>query len=111
MKKTLSLTQSQAIQLARWVKLLEKEYSELFNKKMGVDVEWALDGTDNKIYIIQTRPETVHNNKTNILKKYKLLEQGEKLITGVAVGEKISTGKIKNLKDISEFKRFVKMIF
>ena len=73
---------------------------------MGVDVEWALDGIDNKIYIIQTRPETVHNNKTNILKKYKLLERGKKLITGVAVGEKISTGKIKNLKDISEFKRF-----
>tara|TARA_Y100000591_G_scaffold55151_1_gene43672 strand:- start:5771 stop:8128 length:2358 start_codon:yes stop_codon:yes gene_type:complete len=105
-KKTLSLTQNQAIQLARWVKLLEKEYSELFNKKMGVDVEWALDGIDNKIYIIQTRPETVHNNKTNVLKKYKLLEQGKKLITGVAVGEKISTGKIKNLKDINEFKRF-----
>ena len=105
-KKTLSLTQIQAIQLARWVKLLEKEYSNLFDKKMGVDVEWALDGSDNKIYIIQTRPETVHNNKTNILKKYKLLEQGKKLISGVAVGEKISTGKIKNLKDISEFKRF-----
>ena len=49
---------------------------------MGVDVEWAVDGlADNKIYIIQTRPETVHNNKTNILKKYKLMERGEKLIS------------------------------
>ena len=37
---------------------------------------------DNKIYIIQTRPETVHNNKTNILEKYKLLEQGQKIYNG-----------------------------
>ena len=105
-KKTFSLTNLQAIELSRWVKSLEIEYSNLFNKKMGVDIEWALDGIDNKIYIIQTRPETVHNNKVNILKKYKLLEKGKKILSGIAVGEKISSGNIKNLKDISEFKRF-----
>ena len=104
--KQFSLTTTQIKELAFYVKQLEKEYSKMFNKKMGVDVEWALDGLDHKLYIIQTRPETVHNNKTNILKKYKLLKKGKKIISGVAVGEKISQGKIKNLKDISEFKRF-----
>jgi pyruvate,water dikinase len=103
-----SLTNLQIKRLATHVRLLEERYSIIFKKKMGVDVEWALDGLDNKIYIIQTRPETVHSNKTNILKKYKLKERGKKIISGVAVGEKISSGKIKNLKDISEFKNFSK---
>ena len=62
LKKNTNLTQSQAIQLAKWVKLLEKEYIELFNKKMGL-CEWALDGYGNKIYIIQTRPETSNEIK------------------------------------------------
>lgn len=106
--KQFSLTTTQIKELAFYVKQLEEQYSIIFNKKMGVDVEWAVDGLDDKIYIIQTRPETVHNNKTNILKKYKLMEKGKKIIRGVAVGEKISSGKIKNLKDISEFKNFSK---
>ena len=106
--KQFSLTTTQIKELAFYVKQLEEQYSIIFNKKMGVDVEWAVDGLDDKIYIIQTRPETVHNNKTNILKKYKLMEKGKKIIRGVAVGEKISSGKIKNLKDISEFKNFYK---
>lgn len=106
--KQFSLTNLQIKELAFHVKQLEEQYSIIFNKKMGVDVEWAVDGLDDKIYIIQTRPETVHNNKTNILKKYKLMERGKKIISGVAVGEKISSGKVKNLKDISEFKNFSK---
>lgn len=106
--KQFSLTNLQIEELAFHVKQLEEQYSIIFNKKMGVDVEWAVDGLDDKIYIIQTRPETVHNNKTNILKKYKLMERGKKIISGVAVGEKISSGKVKNLKDISEFKNFSK---
>lgn len=106
--KQFSLTTTQIKELAFHVKQLEEQYSIIFNKKMGVDVEWAVDGLDDKIYIIQTRPETVHNNKTNILKKYKLMERGKKIISGVAVGEKISSGKVKNLKDIGEFKNFSK---
>jgi len=105
-KKQFSLTNLQAIELARHVKGLEKEYSIMFGKEMGVDIEWALDGLDQQLYIIQTRPETVHTNKSNIVEKYKLLELGEKILDGVAVGEKISYGKIKKLKDITEYKRF-----
>ena len=105
-KKQFSLTNLQAIELARHVKSLEKKYSMIFDKEIGVDVEWALDGLDNKLYIIQTRPETVHTNNSNILEKYKLIDSGEKILSGVAVGEKISSGKITKLKDISEYKKF-----
>ena len=106
-KKRLSLNDEQIIQLSKWVYNLEKEYSKMFKKTIGVDVEWALDGNDNKIYIIQTRPETVHSNKKQ-LEKHKLLERSNVLVSGVAVGEKISAGKINILNNISEFKKFKK---
>mgnify|MGYP002525281189 CR=1 FL=1 len=52
----------------------------MFKSNIGIDVEWALDGTDNKLYIIQTRPETVHSNNENVLIQYKLKEKGDILL-------------------------------
>jgi pyruvate,water dikinase len=104
-----SLTDSQAIELAKYVLQLEICYSILFEKQLGVDIEWALDGIDKNIYIIQTRPETIHNNSENLeICKYILKQKSKILVSGVAVGEKISTGKVKNLKNISEFNLFQK---
>lgn len=104
-----SLTDSQAIELAKYVLQLEICYSILFEKQLGVDIEWALDGIDNNIYIIQTRPETIHNNSENLeICKYILKQKSKILVSGVAVGEKINTGKVKNLKNISEFNLFQK---
>ena len=107
-KQNFSLSNSHINELAKYVLLLEKNYSELFNKKIGVDIEWALDGLDKHLYIIQTRPETIHSNNISKMKKYKLNEKSDILIKGVAVGEKISVGKTRVLKDISEFKKFNK---
>lgn len=105
--KTYSITNSQVVSLGRSVLLLEESYSKLFNKKLGVDVEWAIDGKDNKIYIIQTRPETVHSNDTNMeMVKYILREESELLSSGVAVGDKISTGKVKVLESMKDHKQF-----
>lgn len=108
-----SLTNDQAIVLGRYVLRLETAYSKLDLKsesdlKSGIDVEWAVDGIDNHIYIIQARPETVHSStNTNAYKISKYIldasSGAEKLITGVSVGEKISSGTvrvIKNIKDV-----------
>lgn len=106
-KLNFSLTNNQVISLGRFVLRLEENYSKIFNKKLGVDVEWAIDGIDQNIYIIQTRPETIHSNTENLeISKYVLSKKGELLLSGVAVGDKISSGKIKILKDISEFEKF-----
>jgi len=105
-KQNFSLSNPQINELAKYVLLLENNYSEIFNKKIGVDIEWALDGLDKHLYIIQTRPETVHSNNISKLRKYKLNEKSDVLIEGVAVGEKISVGKTRVLKDISEFRKF-----
>ena len=108
-KLNLSLTNNQAIILARYVLRLEEMYSKLFNKPIGVDVEWAIDGLDQNIYIIQTRPETIHSNNDALeISRYILNEKSELLVTGVSVGDKISSGKVTILRDISEFEKFSK---
>lgn len=102
-----SLSNENAIKLGKFILGLEESYCQLYGKKMAIDVEWALDGNDKNIYIIQARPETIHtNNDLMVLKKYILLEKGSKLLSGVAVGEKISTGKARYLKNINEFEKF-----
>ena len=106
-KLNYSMTNNQAITLGRFVLLLEQNYSKMFGKKLGVDVEWALDGIDQNIYIIQTRPETIHSNESElILNKYILKSKSKQIVSGVAVGEKISSGKVKILKSMDEFDLF-----
>ena len=81
----------------------------MFKKKIGVDVEWAIDGVDHKIYIIQTRPETIHSNSEELeLIKYVLCEKSKVRVTGVAVGDKISAGRVKVLTSMSQYKEFNK---
>ena len=110
---TYSISDTDSLGLAHTVASLEKSYSELFQKSIGIDVEWAIDGTDKKVYIIQSRPETIHSNSadtTTVLTKYHMTASTSRLetiLTGVAVGEKISTGKVCVLSDISEYASFV----
>ena len=76
---------------------------------MAIDVEWAIDGIDNKIYILQSRPETIHSNKNvNNIEQYVLQEKGEELITGIPIGNKISSGPIKILNNFNEAYKFNK---
>lgn len=108
-KKIFSLTNNQAINLARCILLLEEKYCKIFDKKIGIDVEWAIDGENNELYILQTRPETVHSNNNNlVIQKYILDEKSNILTSGIAVGENISTGKIKLLNSINEYQKFKK---
>lgn len=109
-KLNYSLTNVQATMIGHYVLKLEENYSKMLGKNLGVDVEWAIDGIDQQIYIIQTRPETIHSNHEEGLEisKYILTEKSTLLLTGVSVGDRISTGKVKILKDMSEFNSFNK---
>lgn len=87
------------LQLANWVVQIENYYSQKYERWCPVDVEWALDGISNELYIVQARPETIHSRKSNENKyvEYKLLETSAELCTGVAVGSSIGAGKVKTV--------------
>jgi pyruvate, water dikinase len=105
-----SMSNNQIIALGRNILQIESTYCKLFNKKMGVDIEWGIDGIDHNIYIIQTRPETVHSNDSKSLEihNYILDSKSKVLTTGVAVGDKISNGRVRLLKNIHDSDIFEK---
>jgi pyruvate,water dikinase len=108
-KNSYSLKNKQVIKLGQIILQLEENYSTLFEKQIGIDIEWAVDGIDNQIYIIQARPETIHSNN-DILEicKYNLTEKSKLLVTGISVGDKISSGNVKILKSMDDFELFEK---
>ena len=91
-----SLTNSEIIELAKCAKTIEDHY------KVPMDIEWAKDGKDKKIYILQARPETVQSKVSNYFERYTLKEKGELIVSGKSVGQKIGAGTAKVVKDISE---------
>lgn len=98
MQDKFSLNDEQINELARYALIIEEHY------KRPMDIEWGLDGLDGKIYILQARPETVQSQKKKDI-SYKLKEESKVLITGRAIGQKISVGVVKVINDISEISR------
>ncbi len=91
------ISDEQALQLAKWVAAIEKYYSDKKKSWCPMDVEWAIDGLTNDLFIVQARPETIHSRKDhNKLVEYNILENSEskRILKGIAVGDKIATGKI-----------------
>jgi len=92
-----SLNDSQIEELAQYAMKIESHYGR------AMDIEWALDGMDGKIYIVQARPETVKSRQSSQnIERYKLLETSNILVEGRAIGQKIGTGKTKIINDLSE---------
>lgn len=97
-----SLNDAQVLKLAQWGMEIEKHY----NKPM--DIEWAIDGSDKQIYIVQARPETVQSARDyNLIEEYLLKEKGKVITNGQSVGSKIGSGiarRILNARDMAQFK-------
>ncbi len=102
-----SLNDKEILTLAKWAVIIEEHYSKKFGKWTPQDMEWAKDGRTGELFIVQSRPETVHAPKTgNIYEEYKVKTKKKPILTGIAVGEKIGKGKIHIIKDISKIKYF-----
>ena len=100
---------SEALALAGQAIAIEEHYSRAAGHPMPMDIEWAKDGDDGFIYIIQSRPETVASQRaTNIVEVYSLrgTGTGTAMATGRAVGEKIATGKARVISDPRELASF-----
>jgi pyruvate,water dikinase len=92
-----SLTDAEVEQLAHYALVIEAHYGR------AMDIEWGKDGTDGQIYILQARPETVKSQsagKTEV--RYKLKGKGAVLVSGRAIGQKVGTGPVRRVTDISE---------
>ena len=100
MQKTFSISDREAEELAEYGKKIEGHYGR------PMDIEWA-KGDNNKVYIIQARPETIHGAKKNYYEEFRLKEKGTLLAEGAAVGRKIACGHvnvIKNIRDMGKFR-------
>ncbi len=93
-----SLTDDEVQQLAHQALLIEKHYGR------PMDIEWAKDGHNNKLYIVQARPETVRSNE-QVMERYQLNSRGHVLVEGRAIGHRIGAGEVKVIHNISEMGR------
>jgi len=104
-----SITDDQALLLAKWACIIEDHYSNQAGRFKPMDMEWALDGKTNELFIVQARPETVQSQKNlNSYTTYTLSTTKKPVVIGKSVGQQIATGKvkvIKNVKDINQFKK------
>ena len=91
------LTDEQVESLARQALIIEQHYGR------PMDIEWALDGGDGQLYIVQARPETVESRaKANVVERYQLASKGAVIAEGRAIGQKIGQGKARIIMSIAQ---------
>ncbi|XKG36129.1 phosphoenolpyruvate synthase [Marinobacter sp.] len=94
------ITDTEVSELARQAMIIEDHY------KRPMDIEWAKDGDDGRIYIVQARPETVKSRATaNVMERYLLNETGKVIVEGRSIGHKIGSGKVRIVTSINEMDR------
>jgi pyruvate,water dikinase len=94
------LADAEVLALARSAIQIEEHYSALAGRPTPMDIEWAKDGVDGKLYIVQARPETVASQRAaGTFETYSLKQEGKVLAVGRAVGEKIAAGKARVVLD------------
>ena len=95
-----SLTDPEVEDLARQALMIEQHYAR------PMDIEWAKDGTDGKLYILQARPETVKSRgEGQAIERYRLQQRAEILATGRSIGQRIGAGRARIILDVSEMAR------
>ena len=87
---------AQIMELARMAVTIERHYGR------PMDIEWALDGEDRQLYIVQARPETVQSRAGRIVERYHLKQTAEPLVSGRAVGNRIGQGTARVINDLSQ---------
>jgi len=98
-----SLTDEEILTLAKWAVIIEKHYN------YPQDIEWAKDGKTGQLFIVQSRPETVHAaKKVKVYTEYQIKTKKAPILTGIAIGNKIGQGKVHVIEDVSRINEFQK---
>jgi pyruvate,water dikinase len=96
-----SLTDDEVLTLAKWAMILQEHYG------CHQDIEWAKDGKTNQLFVVQSRPETVHApKKERVYEEYEIKTTRKPILTGIAIGNKIGQGKVHVIPDISKISEF-----
>ncbi len=97
LRQVFSLADDEVENLARQAMIIEKHYQR------PMDIEWAKDGDDGKLYIVQARPETVKSRASkNVMERYLLKETGKVLAEGRSIGHRIGKGKVRVINSVEE---------
>ncbi len=101
------ISDEEVMVLAEYAIKVEKHYSQKAGYHKPMDMEWAKDGIDGKLYMVQARPETVQSQKKGtVLETYHLKERGKVLVKGEAIGTKIGQGRVRYIADVSQLDTF-----
>ena len=101
------ITDEDIMVLADYAIKVENHYSKKAGYHKPMDMEWAKDGLDGHLYMVQARPETVQSQRHGtILEIYHLQKRGKVLVKGRAVGTKIGKGKAHYIPDVSHLSEF-----
>ena len=102
------LSDAEVLTLAGQAIMIEEHYSAKAGVARPMDVEWAKDGVDGRLYIVQARPETVASQRNrNFIEEYRITSHGDVRIEGRAVGAKIAFGKARVIEHLSEIAQFI----
>ena len=97
---TFSINDEEVMELAKQAVIIEKHYGR------PMDIEWAKDGLDGKLYIVQARPETVRSREdSQVIERFQLKDTAKLICEGRAIGHKIGAGTAKVLASINEMDR------
>ncbi|TWG91531.1 phosphoenolpyruvate synthase [Nocardioides sp. J9] len=96
----LSLTDAEVEELARHALVIEEHYGR------PMDIEWARDGVDGRLYILQARPETVMS-RAGVQQRFRMKDTGTVVVEGRAIGQKIGAGPVRVLTSVDQMHEFV----
>jgi pyruvate,water dikinase len=101
-RERFSLADAEVIELARYAVAIERHYGR------PMDIEWARDGADGRIYVLQARPETVKSRTRDVEERYALKGSSRVLTSGRAIGHKIGSGTVRVIPDAADMARVKK---
>ena len=102
-----AVTDDDILTLARWACAIEDHYSAKRGVPSPMDMEWAKDGLNGELFIVQARPETVQSlKKGHVLETYRLKQRGRVLVEGRSVGDKIAQGTVRVIKNVQQIHEF-----
>jgi pyruvate,water dikinase len=107
LRRQFVLSREEVLELGRQAVAIESHYSARAGERRPMDIEWAKDGTDGALFIVQARPETAHARRDLAkLVTYTLKERGTVRVVGRAVGTQIGAGPVSRLDSAADLQRF-----